>query len=122
MSKRSQERGTQVHSHPSATRASGERAKKKSKEPEFVFLFIFIYKIFPSISPLPSFLTSSPSFALLSPSAWQGQLNAHGEQGWSRRLQSFHLMLYLAKTGCRVPWLSEGTHQRGGETRGEVVI
>lgn len=33
--------------------------------------------------------------------------------------KTFHLALYLAKTGCRVPWLSEGTHQRGDETRGD---
>lgn len=30
-------------------------------------------------------------------------------------LQTFHLVLYLAKAGCRVPGLSEGIHQRREE-------
>lgn len=78
----------------------------------FVTLFLF----FPSFRSLPVFLVSSPcplSFHLPGRSNSESMESRDAAEGIFERelwLQTFHLVLYLAKAGCRVPWLSEDIH------------
>lgn len=111
---------------PGAPHTSWERAEK-SEEPYFLFMFIFGKSFLQPPPSLPYFLSilcplffHLPGRDNLMPT--ESRNGAEGIFEWELWLQTFHLMLYLAKTGCRVPWLSEGIHQRWDQTRGEEAI
>lgn len=61
-----------------------EQGKLSRSHSLFLYFLSPFLVIFPSLF-FPYFLTPSPFLPSFSPSAWQGQLSAHGEQECSRR-------------------------------------
>lgn len=81
-----------------------------------IYRFVTLFLFFPSFRSLLAFLISLPcplSFHLPGRSNSESMESRDAAEGIFERelwLQTFHLVLYLAKAGCRVPWLSEDIH------------
>lgn len=108
---------------PGATSGSGVRQTSRSHPLFLFFLLLFVSGNFSSLFPpyfIPSLLSFPCPLSLHLPGRdnWVPMESRDAAEGIFERelwLQTFHLVLYLAKAGCRVARLSESIHRRREE-------